>query len=72
MPRSVMKRIRMSPERAQRLARLARETGRTESDLLREGMDLVEQRQRRRIAVEELIQLAQGPEPDKVRFRLKP
>lgn len=61
----------MTPERARRLAELAKTHGKTESEILREGLDLVEQRAKRRIAVEDLIAMAQGPEPKKVRFHLK-
>jgi predicted DNA-binding protein len=70
MGRSVMKRVRMSPERAERLAELAGRTGKTESELIREGLDLVENRERQKVAVEELIGLAQGEPPQKIRFRL--
>jgi predicted DNA-binding protein len=70
MGRSVMKRVRMSPERAERLAELAGRTGKTESELIREGLDLVENRERQKIAVEELIGLVQGEPPQKIRFRL--
>jgi predicted DNA-binding protein len=70
MGRSVMKRVRMSPERVERLAKLAERTGKTESELIREGLDLVENRERQKIAVEELIGLVQGEPPQKIRFRL--
>jgi predicted DNA-binding protein len=70
MRRSVTKRVRFSAEGAERLARLARRTGKTESDLIREGLELLAQREQRRVAVEDLARLAQGPAPPKARFGL--
>lgn len=75
MPASVIKRVRMKSKEAQDLRRLARELGVTESDLLRQGLDLVRRRQSSREALEDLIAMI-PPErvdkpPKKVRFALR-
>jgi predicted transcriptional regulator len=66
---TVTKKVRMDQATSILLARLARATGRSEGDLLREGVHLVERETRRRAAIEGLIALIEGPEPRKVAFR---
>lgn len=63
----------MTEEEASRLAALADRTGKTESDILREGISLYERRSERDAAIADLIRMAErdGPEPPKIRFRLK-
>lgn len=75
MAASVIKRVRMKSKEAQELRRLARELGVTESELLRQGLDLVKRRQSSREALENLIAMI-PPErvnnpPKKVRFALR-
>lgn len=72
MMREVIKKIRLTRAESKRLARLARRTRRTESEVLREGIDLVETRVDRAKAIEDLIDLINGPEPPKIRWGLKP
>ena len=70
---SVTKKVRMTEEEAARLAELAARTGRTESDILREGIALHERQSRRDEAIRGLMKMAErdGPEPPKLRFRSK-
>lgn len=63
--RSVTKRVRLTPEEAGWLAEVAEDQGRTESDVLREGLELVSTRHRRKKYVHLLIreaELVPGPE----------
>lgn len=66
--RSVTKRVRLTPEEAEWLAEVAEDQGRTESDVLREGLRLVSQMHRRRKNLHLIIreaELVPGPEdPD--------
>lgn len=55
-------RARVPAETAKRIRRLAKEKGTTESELIREALDLLDRRERRARAVEALI----GMIPDKV------
>lgn len=71
MAADVTKKVRLTRDRARRLSRLAREMHATESDVLRQGLDLVDRVRRRRANVEGLIALAQGKEPPRIRFELK-
>jgi hypothetical protein len=69
----VTKRFRLSKERAKALEAIARRRNTTESEILREGLDLVQEQEERikaRLeAVEGLIGMIEGPEPKKVRWR---
>ena len=71
MATSVVKKVRLGPERARRLQRLARERSKTESQILREGLDLVERVRSRERNIEGLIRFLEGDEPPKIRFALK-
>lgn len=72
MAASVVKKVRLDRARLRRLARLARALGKTESDVLRDGLDLLAMRERRREGAEKLIALlGDQPEPPKIRFRLR-
>lgn len=66
---SVMKKVRMTEEEAGRLAKLARDLGKTESEVLRQGIALVRAQEDRDEAIEELIAMIEGPEPVKPRWR---
>lgn len=69
---STVKKLRLDDRRLRSLERLARDLRVTESEVLREGLDLVERRERRKKGVEKLIAfLGEAPEPPKVRFRLR-
>lgn len=61
----------MTEGEAARLAKVAAAAGKTESDILREGIALAERQQRRSSAIDALIQMAQetGPEPRKIYWR---
>ncbi|MFA5860198.1 MAG: hypothetical protein WDA16_00745 [Candidatus Thermoplasmatota archaeon] len=59
---SVILRVRVPPERAKFVRRLAREQHKTESDVLREAIDMLDIRARREKATKMLIDLI----PDKV------
>lgn len=67
MDRSVVKRFRFSSERAKRLQEIAHQRKTTESEILREGLELVEEREarlkRRREGFEGLIRMIERPEP---------
>jgi predicted DNA-binding protein len=58
----VTKKVRMSRDRADRLATLARKTGKSESELLREGLDLIEWQEHQREALQYAIDLLQPGE----------
>ncbi len=66
--RSITKRVRLTPEEAEWLAEVAEDQGRTESDVLREGLRLVSQMHRRRKNLHLIIreaELVPGPQdPD--------
>lgn len=72
MVTAVTKKVRLTAASARKLRRLAREDKRTESDVLREGIDFYEQMRDRQRAVKELIAMIDGPEPPKIRWSLKP
>lgn len=56
---TVTKRVRMTEEEASRLAEMARRDGKTESDVLREGLLAYDRDQGRRDAIEKLIAMAE-------------
>lgn len=63
--RSVTKRVRLTPEEAERLAEVAEDRDCTESDVLREGLEIVSQMHRRRKNLPLIIreaELVPGPE----------
>lgn len=67
---SVTKKVRMTEEDAARLASLASATGKTESEILREGILLAEREDKRLKAIADLVKMAgeAGPEPPKIRW----
>lgn len=70
--KEVTKKVRMSRDRAGRLAALARTTGKTESELLREGLDLLEWQEQKRAALQVIIDtLEPGEAHQKARLRFK-
>lgn len=76
--RSVVRRVRLTPEEDARLARIAKERGADLSKVIREAIDLLEKEDRRRAAYDELIALAEeeqkrlrGRAPPKERWALK-
>lgn len=71
MEREVTKKVRLSRSEAARLRGLAQKKKTSESDVLREGLDLVERRQSRAEGFEALIQMIDGPPPKKTRLRLR-
>ena len=68
---TITKKVRMDRATAQRLARVARETHRSEGEVLREGVELAERQSRRRAAIAGLIAMIEGPEPKPIKFGLK-
>lgn len=63
--RGITKRVRLTPEEAEWLAEVAEDQGRTESDVIREGLELVTTMHRRRKYIHLLIEdakLVPGPE----------
>jgi predicted transcriptional regulator len=76
--RTVVRRVRLTPEEDDRLARIAKSRGADLSKVIREAIDLLEKEDRRRAAYDELIAMAQedqkrlgGKRPPKERFALK-
>lgn len=68
----ITKKVRMDARQAKRLHRLARDLGMTESEVLRQGIDMMERVRDRKRNVQKLIDiLGDAPEPPKVRFRTK-
>lgn len=65
----------MAPQEAARLRSVARELNRSESDVIREGLALVERVRARRRSMRRLIELAEQDQqrgvPRKVRFGLR-
>lgn len=68
---TVTKKLRLSPEGARKLERLAKEMDMTESDVMREGIRLLERVRDRKAAVDDLVALAEGETWTKARFPLK-
>lgn len=71
MPQTVVKHFRFSPQKAHQLRRLAKRKGMSETDVVRAGIDLVEEMEDRLAATEELIAMIDGPEPKKINFGLR-
>lgn len=76
MARTEVEQVRLLPEERRELARVAKQTGRTKSDVLRSGLareiDLARNEQRRREALAELKRMASViPGEPKVRWRAK-
>ncbi len=67
----VTKKVRLSAKSERTLRRLARESRASESEILRRGIELVAEERNRAKGIEMLISLIDGPEPPKIRFRLK-
>jgi predicted DNA-binding protein len=66
---SVMKKVRMTEDEAHGLSVLAKGMGKTESEVLREGIALVRAQEERDEAIEDLIAMIEGEEPPKPRWR---
>jgi predicted DNA-binding protein len=68
---SVTKKVRMTEEEARRLARVSHARGKSESEVLREGILLAEREEKRLQAIEKLARMAEeaGPEPAPPRWR---
>lgn len=71
MAHVITKKVRLDDDYARRLARLAKGRGRTESEILREGIDLVEQLEKRQEALDGLIEMAKIRGPPKELYRFK-
>lgn len=69
--REVTKKVRLTDGEATLLATLAEDRDLTESEVLRAGLRLQERMRRRAANIEGLVELAEGPDPDKVRFELE-
>lgn len=69
---SVTKKVRLDPGEAAALRRLAKSSGQTESEVMREGLRLLQVRERRAAGIEAYIAfLGDEKEPPKIRFKLK-
>jgi hypothetical protein len=75
MERSVTKQVRLTPQEAGRLAQMAQALGRSESDILRDGLQEAEERLRRldarRRHIQGLVRLARDVPGTSIPFRLK-
>ena len=75
MERTVTKQVRLTKEEARQLRELAQSSGKSESDILRAGIDLskeqLERDERRRKALEGLMRLAEEVPGKKIPFRMK-
>lgn len=71
MGHTITKKVRLDDAYARRLARLARKRGVSESEILRQGLDLIEQTDQREKALARLIELAEikGPQKERYEFR---
>jgi len=70
--RGVKKTVRLDRDLARTLARLAKQKGVSEAEILREGIEHVDTIERRKAHIEELIRWGSTePEPAKIRFRMK-
>lgn len=69
--REVTKKVRMTEAEADLLERLAKQRGMNESEVLRYGVRLQERMATRARNIGQLIELVEGPEPEKVRFELR-
>lgn len=69
---TVTKKVRLEPREAAALRRLAKAKGQTESEVIRQGLHLMQERESRAAAIDEYIRfLGDEKEPPKIRFRLK-
>ncbi|MEA3201025.1 MAG: hypothetical protein QOE90_2453 [Thermoplasmata archaeon] len=68
---SVMKKVRVTPQEARTLARLAKRQRKTESQVLREALARADLLQRRAEAVEKLIAMIEDPKPKRVPWGLR-
>jgi Arc/MetJ-type ribon-helix-helix transcriptional regulator len=69
---TVTKKVRLAPSEAAVLRRLAKKNGQSESDVIREGLRLMQVRDRRAAGIEAYIAyLGDEKEPPKIRFKLK-
>lgn len=57
--RTIVRRVRLTPEEDARLARIAEERGADISTVIRDAIDLIEREARRRAAYDELIKMAE-------------
>ena len=71
MGHTLTKKVRLDAAYAGRLARLAKTMDATESDVIRKGIDLVDQMTNREKALEWLIEMAAIKGPDKERYSFK-
>lgn len=70
--RDVTKKVRMTRDRADRLAALAEGLGKTESEVLREAVDLMDAQEQKRRAIQALIDMVgPGEEYEKEGIALK-
>lgn len=69
--RSVVMRARVPAAKAKRLRQLAKSQGKTESELLREALDLLDRRERRREAIEGLISMIPERIPTKEEYAFR-
>lgn len=71
MGHTTTKKVRLKPVDTERLARLAKITNSSESDVLRQGLDLVDQMVRRERGIERLKELTsiRGSEKERYAFR---
>jgi hypothetical protein len=66
-----MKKVRVTPQEARTLARLAKRQRKTESQVLREALARADLLQRRAEAVEKLIAMIEDPKPKRVPWGLR-
>jgi hypothetical protein len=69
--KGITKRVRLEAHRAKIVERIARTEDKSESDVLREGIDLLERVRARRANVPSLLEFIREPAPPKTRFALK-
>lgn len=71
MAASITKKVRLSEEHAELLRTLAEKRGTSESDVLREGLLLLRDQEKRERAVEGLIDMMRYGSPEKEPFELQ-
>lgn len=71
MQLEITKKVRMTLPEAKTLAKLARKRQESESQVLRQALDLLARRQQREEAIDGLIKMTEGQTYTKSRFRLK-
>lgn len=69
--RDVTKKVRLTDGEAALLRSLAEQRETTESEVLRQGLRLQQRMQRRAENIDQLLELAEGPDPEKIRFPLE-